>query len=287
MLETFFLPLALAFIMLSVGLSLRPADFRSALSGRRALGFGLFGQLLLLPLLALLLGVLLELPATAWLGLMILAACPGGASSAFLTQLARGNVALSLLLTVSSSLLVLLTLPLIVNLFIGWQQLGGALAIGDLPLGKLLAGVLLVTTLPVLAGMWLRLRSGWLGERGERAVNRLATAFFAAIVVVTFVTYRDTIVRGLPTVGLAVLLLNLSTMAGGMLLGRLARLQRREAIAIALECGLQNAGLGIFVSLAVFQQAGLAVPSVVYALMMNVGALLFLAWARRTAVPGT
>ena len=108
MIETLFLPLALAFIMFSLGLALRPGDFRVALYGWRGIAMGLCGQVLLLPLLAFLISVALDLSPTAQLGLMLIAACPGGVSSAFLTHLARGNIALSLILTVTSSLLALL-----------------------------------------------------------------------------------------------------------------------------------------------------------------------------------
>jgi len=155
-----------------------------------------------------------------------------------------------------------------------------------MPLGKLLAGVLLVTTLPVVVGMLLRLRAGLIGERGEAWVSRLATGFFIAIVVVTFISHRQTIVAGLPEVGAATVLLNVVAMLGGALLAWAAGLARRENIAISLECGLQNAGMGIFVAISLFRQAELAVPSVVYALTMNLGALAFLFFVRRQRAGG-
>lgn len=289
MIENLFLPLALAFIMFSLGLALRVDDFRSALANWRGVVVGMFGQVVLVPLIAALVGVGLGLSPTMLLGLMIIAACPGGVSSAFLTHLARGNTALSLLLTVASSLLALLSLPFVVNTVLGWQAGGGGeihLSSGDLPLDKLLGGLLLVTTLPILLGMTLRLKLGWIGERGERHVSRIATGFFVAIVIVTFGAHRETIVNGLPEVGGATVLLNLLTMLGGVLLAWAARLQRRESIAIAMECGLQNAGLGIFVALSLFERPELAVPSVVYALTMNFGALGFLWLLRHRRVAG-
>lgn len=290
MIDTLFLPLALAFIMFSLGLSLRVADFRAVLGEWRALGVGLVAQVFLLPLVALAIGLGLGLSPTMLLGLVILAACPGGVSSAFLTHLARGNTALSLVMTTISSLLAALTLPLVINLLMLWQAGGlpaGALfRPGDMPLGKLLAGVLLVTTLPVIVGMLLRLRAGLIGERGEAWVSRLATGFFIAIVVVTFISHRQTIVAGLPEVGAATVLLNVVAMLGGALLAWAAGLARRETIAISLECGLQNAGMGIFVAISLFRQAELAVPSVVYALTMNLGALAFLFFVRRQRAGG-
>ena len=151
----------------------------------------------------------------------------------------------------------------------------------DLPLGKLLGGLLLVTTLPILLGMFLRLGTRWVSERGEQVVGKLATLFFMAIVLVTFVAHRETITTGFPEIGMATLLLNALSLCGGVLLARLAQLGRRESIAIAMECGLQNAGLGIFIALTLFQQPALAIPSVVYALTMNFGAIAFLWIVRR------
>ncbi|HHV48926.1 MAG TPA: bile acid:sodium symporter family protein [Rhodocyclaceae bacterium] len=285
MIETLFLPLALAFIMFSLGLALRPGDFRVALYGWRGIAMGLCGQVLLLPLLAFLISVALDLSPTAQLGLMLIAACPGGVSSAFLTHLARGNIALSLILTVTSSLLALITLPLIINAVVAGQSTTDLqlLHTADLPLGKLLGGLLLVTTLPILLGMFLRLGTRWVSERGEQVVGKLATLFFLAIVLVTFVAHRETITTGFPEIGMATLLLNALSLCGGVLLARLAQLGRRESIAIAMECGLQNAGLGIFIALTLFQQPALAIPSVVYALTMNFGAIAFLWIVRRQA----
>ncbi|MDX9951407.1 MAG: bile acid:sodium symporter family protein [Methylophilaceae bacterium] len=279
MIENFFLPLGLAFIMFSLGLSLRVSDFRSALANWRGVAFGMFGQVVLVPLSAVLVGISLQLSETMLLGLMIIAACPGGVSSAFLTHLARGNTALSLVLTVGSSLLALLTLPFVVNAVLGLQgvQAGGVhVSAGDLPLGKLFAGLLLVTTLPIMLGMVLRLKLQLIGERSERVVSRVATGFFVGIVMITFMAHRDTIISGLPEVGSATVLLNVLTMLGGFSIAWAAQLERRDSIAIAMECGLQNAGLGIFVALTLFQQPALAVPSVVYALTMNFGAVVFL-----------
>lgn len=289
MIDTLFLPLALAFIMFSLGLSLRVDDFRSVLGNWRSVAFGMLGQVVLVPLIAAMIGIGLGLSETMLLGLMIIAACPGGVSSAFLTHLARGNTALSLVLTVSSSLLALLSLPFIINAVLGWQS-GGVpadafLQPGDMPLGKLLGGLLLVTTLPILSGMLLRLRFKLIGERGEAVFSKFATGFFVAIVIVTFASHSETILTGLPQVGTATVLLNVLTMLGGVLLAWAARLQRRETIAIAMECGLQNAGLGIFVALSLFERPELAVPSVVYALAMNLGAIafLFIVRSRRAA----
>ena len=278
------LPLALACIMFSLGLALSVDDFRRVFEQRRSLLIGLAAQLLLVPLSGALLVAGLGLPASLAVGLMLLAACPGGASSGFLTHLARGNTALSLLLTVLSSLLALLTFPILANLTL--RLLAPAadaetvLSAGQLPVGKLLGSVLLVTTLPILAGMLVRYRWPARAARYEPAVSKLATLFFVAIVLGTFFAYQTTIVANLATVGPAALLLNALVMLGGGGLALGLGCSKRDAVAIAMESGLQNAGLAIFVALVLLRQPELAVAPVVYAVAMNIGALLLVGIAR-------
>ena len=159
------LPAALAFIMFSVGLALRGEDFRRVFQAPRALLIGLCGQLLIVPLAALAVVLVFKLPPALGVGLMILAACPGGASSGFLTHVARGNAALSLTLTVISSLAALATFPVLVKLVltglgsggtVGSELNGGIGLLAELPVGRLIGSVLVVTTLPILTGMLMR-----------------------------------------------------------------------------------------------------------------------------------
>ena len=283
------LPAALAFIMFSVGLALQGADFRRVFVRPRALLIGLVGQLVLVPLAALAVVLAFDLPPLLGMGLMVLAACPGGASSGFLTHLARANAALSLSLTVISSLAALLTFPLLVKAVLAafgegvFGADGGVLA--ELPVGRLIGSVLVVTTLPIVAGMLLRLRAPAFTARAEPAIARVATLFFAAIVVATFVSHQHTILANLLSVGPATLVLNFAVMGLGYGLVMLAGAERRDAVAVAMECGLQNAGLAIFVAIVLLRQPELAVGAVVYALTMTFGALglVFVARLREAA----
>ena len=283
------LPAALAFIMFSVGLALRAEDFRHVFQAPRALLIGLCGQLVLVPLAALAVVFVFDLPPALGIGLMILAACPGGASSGFLTQVARGNAALSLTLTVISSLAALATFPLLVKLVLGWLGEGvfgagvsadggadggaGVIQLTELPVGRLIGSVLVVTTLPILAGMALRHRAPGFTARSEPLIGRLATLFFAAIVVATFVSHQHTILANLLSIGPATMVLNFAVLGTAYGLVMLAGAGRRDAVAVAMECGLQNAGLAIFVAIVLLGQPELAVAAVVYALTMNFGAL--------------
>jgi bile acid:Na+ symporter, BASS family len=277
------LPAALAFIMFSVGITLVPADFTRLVREPRAVTAGLIGQLLVLPLAAWALAVAWRLPPEMAVGLMILGACPGGASSALITHLARGTAALSITLTAITSVAAVVTVPLVVNLALALFLAEDSEV--ELSVGRLVRGVFLITTVPVVAGMALRALRPALADRLQGNVSRVATALFVLIVIAFFVKERSTIVANLATVGPAAASLVVVVMAAGIGLALAFRLGRRDGIAIASECGLQNAALGIFIATALLATPALAVPSVVYALLMNVGALAFVFIARRWVGP--
>lgn len=273
------LPLALAFIMFYLGLTLRVADFRRVLARPRALAVGLAGQVLLVPLLGYAVARGAALEPTLAVGLMVLAACPGGVSSGLLTHLARGEVALSIVLTALSSVAAMLTLPLLLDLAL--QHFASRSLQVDLPLADTVRRIFLLTTVPVLAGMALRAwRPGWVA-RLLPVAGRTATALFVAIVLATFWSQRTVLLQHLPTLGPACIALNALILGLAWLGAGAAGLERRDRIAVATECGLQNSALGIYVTVELLRTPAMSVPSVVYALLMNAGALLFVAWMRR------
>lgn len=280
------LPLALAFIMLYLGLTLQLADFRAVLQRPRALAVGVVGQMLMLPLLGWAVARLAGLDPVMAVGLMVLAACPGGVSSGLLTHLAAGDVALSIALTGLTSIAAMLSLPLVVDASLQ-HFLGAGLQI-ELPLGRMIRSVFVLTTLPVLLGMALRAWRPVLVTRIEPVAGRIATTLFLAIVVATFVSQRQVLADHLGDVGGAALALNAAVLASAWLLGRQAGLTRRDRIAVATECGLQNSALGIYVCVELLRQPAMSVPSVVYALLMNAGAIAFVLLMRRrsSATPG-
>lgn len=268
------LPAGLAFIMFALGLRLTFADFRRVLTRPVPVGLGLLAQTVLLPLTAFALAVLFDLAPGMAVGLMILAACPGGVTAAMITNLSRGDTCLSITLTACTSLLSFLTVPVIVGLSL--QHFLGREAAVAYPMGPAIGGLFLVTLLPVTAGL-LWNQAGWLTESVARAVGRLATVVFLAIVVVTFVTEWPRITASFATIGPAILLLNGITMGTGALLGELGRLEPAGRIALAVECGIQNSALGIAVAAALPGGAEFAVPSVLYAFLMNLSALALIA----------
>ena len=273
------LPAALAIIMFAVGITLVPTDFTRLVARPRAVIAGLLGQVIVLPGAAWALAIAWRLPPEMAAGLMIVAASPGGASSALIAHLARGSAALSVTLTVLTSLAALVTMPLVVQAGVGLFLAHDVAT--QFSVGRIVRGVFVIATVPVAAGMLLRAWRPALIARLERPLGRTATLLFVAIVIATFVGQRESLVANLPTVGPAAATLNVFMMAAGIALGRVFAVGRRDALAIAADCGLHNAALGIFVATAVFHAPVLGVPSVVYALVMNVGAFGLIAFGRR------
>jgi bile acid:Na+ symporter, BASS family len=275
------LPFALGFIMFAVGVTLVPADFTRLFEQPRAVLVGLLGQLVVLPFVAWLIATAWGLTPEMAVGLVIIGACPGGASSALITHLARGAAALSVTLTAISSLVALVSMPIVVQ--VALQHFLATDQTVAFSVAKLVRGVFVITTVPVALGMLLRAKAPQWIARHEATIGRVATTLFVLIVVATFVSQRGPLLANLLSVGPAAACLNLAVMLAGAGLALGFGLGRRDAIAIASECGVHNAGLGIFVAVSVLATPALAVPSVVYALLMNVGAVGLIVVARRSS----
>lgn len=276
------LPIGLAFIMFAVGLGLTPAAFGRIRARPAALGWGLAAQVVALPLVAFAIAEWLGLSPMMSVGLMILAAAPGGITSNFLTMLARGDTALSITMTVVTSLLAIATVPIIVGA--GLEIFAGETTTIRLPVGRTVVAVVLITALPLIAGMVLRARFPVFTRRAAPTARRLATAIFAAIVVGAFWGQWSDIERHWRDVGPAVVLLNVATMALGFGIAAMLRLDIRQSIAIAVECGLQNVALAIFVAVSLIGDRSLMIPAVIYALVMNVSVVAVI-FAGRWFIP--
>lgn len=274
------LPLALAFIMFYLGLTLVVADFRQVAAQPKALAVGLAGQVLLVPLAGFAVVQLSGLDPVMAVGLMVLVACPSGVSSGLLTHLARGDTALAISLTAVTSLASVLTLPLVVGA--AYQVFMDSQLAVQLPVAAMVKGIFLLTTLPVLLGMVLRWRFSSTVMRVEATIGKVTTALFVLIVLNTFWDQRQVLQDNLPTLGPAVVVLNVLILGGAYALSRLTRLTRRDRIAVITECGLKNSALGIVVSLQWLHQPAMSAPSVVYALSMNAFALTFVVLMRKT-----
>ena len=272
-LETFytqFVPIFLFTVMVAMGLSLTVNDLLQVIRKPKALITGLSAQLLVLPAIGIGFGFLLDSPPVIAAGAIILAACPGGITSNLLTHLANGDSALSISLTAVTSLCGVITVPLITNL--GLMTFTGASDAVSLPLGKMVFGVFLVSTLPLLLGMLLRHRRPAFAERLAPRTLKLSVMLFILIVVATFMGHWGNISDKFDVAGPAVIALNLSTMLLALFGAWLLRLERGQGVAITLECGLQNAAMGIFVAATLLANSNMVIPSIIYALIMNVSA---------------
>lgn len=273
------LPLGLAFIMFAIGLGLTPRDFTRVFRYPRAVFTGLLNQVVLLPLIGLaVLAGYNGRPEFA-LGLMILAASPGGITSNLLTTLAGGNAALSVSMTAITSLLSVVTVPLILGfaqvLFTGT---GNDIA---MPFGRIMGSIVVVTAVPIMLGMMLQAKRTAFADWARPKARQLATVIFALIVVSAFIGQMDNIVTHFAEIGPRLLILNIATMALGLFSGLALGLGQSDRIAIALECGLQNAALAIFIAVSVLGNPVLVVPAITYALIMNITAAALIWWVRR------
>lgn len=267
------LPISLAFIMFSLGLALVFDDFKRVLTQPRAFAIGGLSQLILLPAVAFAIAVILDLDPALSVGLVIIAACPGGVTSNLLTHLAKGDTALSVSLTAVFSLLSVATLPLVVGLGIG--QFMGAEA-PDLAVGEIAIGSFVIVALPVLVGMAVRRAAPRFALRAERIARTLATVLFAVIILGAIYSLRDQIARYFADAGLATIFLNLTMMALAFAIARAAGLAARQQTAITLECGLQNGTLAIFVAVSLIGNEVMSIPGAVYSVIMYVSAFAYL-----------
>ena len=278
LLTNLLLPLALGIIMLGLGLGLTGEDFRRVARYPRAVLIGLGLQTLLLPWVAFALALGFGLSPELAVGLMLLAASPGGATANIYSHLARGDVALNITLTAINSVLCLLTLPLILNLSL--EHFLGAGQYVPPPTMKVVE-VAVIIVLPVLLGMLVRAKAPAFAARAEKPFRLLSVLVLALLIVAALGKEWHTLAASLAAVGLACLLFNLASMAVGYAAPLALRLPRRQATAIAMEIGIHNGTLAIFIALNVLGNAAMSIPAAVYSLLMFVTAAVFAAWVAR------
>ncbi|MGI8561934.1 MAG: bile acid:sodium symporter family protein [Luteimonas sp.] len=285
LLTNLLLPLALGVIMFGLGLGLGLGDFRRVARYPRAVLTGLTLQVLVLPWAAFALALAFGLPPALAVGLMLLAASPGGATANIYSHLARGDVALNITLTAINSLLCLLTLPVILNLAL--EYFIGAGQYVPPPVRKVIE-VALIIVLPVALGMAVRAFAPGFATRAERPVRLLSVVVLALLVVAAVAQSREVLLAYFAVVGLACLLFNLASMGVGYAAPLALKLPRRQAIAISMEIGIHNGTLAIFIALNVLQDAAMSIPAAVYSLLMFFTATAFAFWLnRKRAVEAT
>lgn len=273
------LPVAIATIMCSLGLALTPADFRRVLTAPRGVAIGMLNLALISPLLAFAMAELFDLPPELAVGLVLLGASPGGMLANMLTHLSRGDTALSVTMTAISSVGSVITVPLFLGLA---TDHFGAGDVGEVSMPGVVALVFAITVIPVTIGMTLRQR--W-PERVAVAyprVRAISLGLFGVVVIGAIASEYDTVAENIEEVAGAALALNVAAMTISFLTSRLARLDDRQATAIALELGVHNSTLAIAVGASL--ASDLTIPAAVYSSFMVVTGGAF-AWAmsRRNA----
>lgn len=264
----------LTVLMFDLGLTLETKDFLMVVQRPKAMIAGLLGQLILLPAVAYALATLLHLDPIFFIGVVLIACCPGGSSSNVFSKLAKGDVALSVSLTAVSSIVTLFTLPLIMQY--ATASVGNAVGV-TMPVGNLLMQNVVTMLLPLLIGCCVRRWAPKAAEKTDAVLSKCAFPALMFLAGVFFVQHRDTISDNIGSLGLVVTALLLSCILLASLLGRLFSLQNTERRTINIEVGMQNAAQAIAIASSpfVFNDGRIAIPAIIYALMMNVVLLTY------------
>lgn len=264
----------LTVLMFDLGLTLKMSDFGRIFKRPKAMILGLVGQLLVLPLIALALGSVLGLPAAFFIGLMLIACCPGGSSSNVFSMLAGGDVALSVSLTAFSSIITLFTLPVVMQYVTA--RVGESIGI-TLPVGKLLVQNIITMLLPIVAGILVRKFREGAAMKIHAVLSKCAFPALMLLAGIFFVERREVIVANFLSLGLATGSLILISVLIAALAAFLFRLGSQERRTIVIEVGMQNAAQAIAVATSpfVFGSMEIATPAIVYALLMNLVLLTY------------
>lgn len=264
----------LTVLMFSLGLTLEAKDFVLVFKRFKAVVAGMLGQLVVLPVLAWMIASVMGLNPVFTIGFVLIACCPGGSSSNIFSMLAKGDVALSVSLTAVSSIITLITVPLIMQ----WTTASVGESVGvTLPVGNLLLQNLVTMLLPILLGIAVKHWWKTTAARIESVLSRLAFPALMLLAGIFFVQHRQTIASNIATLGTAVTILLLCAAGLAALLCYLFRLRTEERRTIVIEVGMQNAAQAIAIASSpfVFNDGTFAIPAIIYALMMNVILLLY------------
>ncbi len=260
-------PIGLMLIMFSMGLTLRLRDFALVLTNGRLVTAGLVGQLVALPIIALIIGAVLGLRPEIALGLFIVAICPAGTTSNALTFVGRGNVALAIVLTALTSLVTVFSIPILLS----WALthfLGGQGEVPTLSIPTVMMQLLTLTVLPVAAGMTLGHFRRALAERLTVWLRPTAFIVLVAVIALSVAVSLKMVIENLAAAGPAMWLLNLIGMSAGLAIGRAIGVGRRDSMTLAIEIGVQNVTLAIFLTLNVLDSLPLAVTQNIYGVLM-------------------
>jgi BASS family bile acid:Na+ symporter len=272
-------PICLALIMLGLGLGLSLKDFTRILRTPKDFFVGFFSQLVILPIVALCVALILDLPTPIAIGLMIIAAAPGGVTSNVLTKFANGDVALSISLTAVTSLLSIISVPFIV---INSANFFGVSITADISMTGIAMKMALVVTVPVIIGMIIRgLAENFISSK-INIINKMTGWLFIIVFAAIWIEEKDNIFDYLAQAGLAVLILNIVMMMLAFFIAKKFVSGVAQQKCIALECGLQNGTLAVFVATLIFDDIAYFVPTAAYALIMYITGFIFIYILRKS-----
>ena len=272
-------PIALAIIMLGLGASLTLSDFSRVIKNPKDFFIGFVCQLFVLPLVAYLLIIILKVPTEMALGVMLIAAAPGGVTSNVLTKFADGDVALSVSLTAFMSLVSIISVPIIVALAIDLFEI--SYVTKEISMIGISLKMFFVVTVPVIIGMIIRHLTGDLMIRNLKIIQRISIALFFVVFAAIYIEEWNNIVSFLTRAGTIALILNVTMMTIGFYVAKFFASGVAQQRAISLECGLQNGTLAVFVGTQLFDNVVYMVPTAAYALIMLTTASIFVCILRK------
>ncbi len=267
-------PIALALIMLGLGLGLTADDFKRVLKSPLIFTIGITNQIILLPVIAFFLIWLINVPLEIAVGVMVIAAAPGGVTSNVMTKFANGDVALSISLTAVTSIISIISVPIIVlnsAKFLGVSNLSQEITMTSIALK-----MVVVVTLPVLIGMLIRSFASRLIINNIQLIERITGFLFVIVFAAIWIEERNNIISYLSQAGLIVLTLNLVMMFIAYYIAKIFSSNIQQRKCIALECGLQNGTLAVFVATQIFTNIAYIIPTAAYALIMYITAFAFI-----------
>ena len=277
-LSIYLLPMAIAIIMVGLGLSLTPADFKRIIQYPKAMIIGLVTQMVILPLICLLIAQYFELSPVLAVGLMLLAAAPGGPSANLYSHMAGGDVALNVSLTALNSVLSIFSIAWIVNFSLAYFMKAEAYV--PMQFQKVLEVCAMIIT-PICLGMWVRHRYPDFALRMDRPVKLVSGLFLALLIILAGLKEIDHLMEDIQTVGAAALSFNMACLVMGYFLPRLFKLPPKQAVAISMEVGIHNGSLAIYIALSILNQGEMTIPAVVYSLIMFITAAIFAFWSQK------
>ena len=262
-----FLPLALAIIMLGMGMTLIITDFTRVIKYPRAILIGLTNQLIFLPIIGFSLAIAFNLNPVMAVGLMILASCPGGPTSNLITQVCKGNIALSVTLTAVASLISILTIPFILSYALEYFGSNTDVTI-KLPIIDTILQIVGITVIPISIGMLIRKHKTSFAKRMEKPMRTASTVIFILVFIAVLAANANKLIAGMKEAGLVTLVLNIATMGLGYLTARLFKLNLKNTISITIESGIQNGTLALVIATSILNNVEMGIPIGAYAIWM-------------------